>query len=215
MNTSEIINKPIVLKLNANWLPISYCTIKQALIDMNGGNMGGTPPAMALDLVFEKNADGEWDFSNPVYMNPVKWDDWVKLEIRDYDIALHSAKLVTRAPTVIIAPNFSKMPVRTPRPTKDAIRKRDGGICQYTGEKVSWNDSDIDHVLPVSRGGKNTFANMVLCKKDVNRMKGNQLNHEVGLKLIRKPVEPMRVPVSAALTEVRHPTWAPFIINNK
>jgi 5-methylcytosine-specific restriction endonuclease McrA len=213
MNASEIINKPIVLKLNANWLPIGHCTVKQALTDMNGGAYGGTPPAMALDLAYEKDENGDWDFANPSYMNPVKWEDWVNLATREFDFVLHSARLMIRVPTVIISPNFAKMPVRTPKPTKDAIRKRDGGICQYTGEKVTWADSDIDHVLPQSKGGKNTFGNMVLCKKDINRMKGDRYNHEIGLKLIRKPVEPARLPVSAAITEVRHPSWAPFLIH--
>jgi 5-methylcytosine-specific restriction endonuclease McrA len=208
---NDIINKPIVLKLNASWMVLGPCTVKQAIIDMTGGS-DGKPAALAIDFEYQRGPDGEWDYLNPVYMNPVSWETWASLPIREYDIELHSSKLTVRAPTVIIASNYNKIPLRTPRVTKDAIYKRDGLVCQYTGKSFPRKDLDIDHIIPVSRGGKNTFSNMVVSSIPVNRKKGNLFNHEAGLKLIRVPKEPSPIPVVATIDEIKHPAWRPFVL---
>jgi 5-methylcytosine-specific restriction endonuclease McrA len=211
----SVINKCITLKLNSSWMPIGMTSVMQAIRDMCGGDDPNSPPALALDIEYGKNEAGEWDFENPTYMNPVKWDEWVKLEVREYDTVVTSTNQRIRVPTVLIAPNFNRMPMKKMRPTKGAIWQRDGGVCQYTGEKVGRNTADIDHVVPVSKGGKNVFQNMVLCSKKINRMKGNKMNHEVGLKLIRDPKEPAPIPVSATIQEVKHHTWKHFLLKEK
>jgi hypothetical protein len=205
---SDITNKLIVLKLNASWLPVGYTTIKNAIVDLTGE----TKTALALDIGYSMGENGEWDFQNPTYMNPVKWEDWIKLEVRSYDLSIRSAKLSIRAPLILIAPNFNKMPMKSPRPTKDAIMKRDGNTCQYSGKKLSRKELNIDHIIPVSRGGKNTFENMVASEIGINRAKADKLPHEAGLKLIRTPPTPKSVPISTTMTELRHPTWGPFLV---
>jgi hypothetical protein len=42
-----------------------------------------------------------------------------------------------RTPTVIIAVNYAKVPLRRPRFGARGIWERDGGVCQYTGRKLS------------------------------------------------------------------------------
>jgi 5-methylcytosine-specific restriction endonuclease McrA len=207
----SVINKCIVLQLNSSWIPIATKSVQQAIKDMCSGT-AEHPPALALDIEYQKNDDGEWDFENPVYMNPVKWADWINLPVMEYHMGIHTVSREIRVPTIIIAPNFNKVPVRKARPTKSAIWERDGGHCQYTGEKVGRNTADIDHIVPVSKGGANTFSNLVLCKKDINRMKGNKYNHEVGLKLIRQPKEPLPQFISSTIKDAKHHTWKHFLI---
>ena len=178
---------------------------------MNGGINGTSSPALALDLEFEVGPNGEIDWNNYSYINPVPWDKWIELPIREHDIVLHTGTRSFRAPRIIIQPNYSKMPTVVPRPTKDAIRKRDGGICQYTGEPVSWNEGNIDHVIPRDLGGKSTFENMVWSKKEVNSKKGNKTNAQAGIRLIRKPVAPKVIPRSATITVAEHPSWQKFL----
>jgi 5-methylcytosine-specific restriction endonuclease McrA len=214
--TNDIVNKAIVLKLNASWLPVRFSTIKDAIIDLTGGeSSGGHPKALALDIDYAKKEDGEWDFENPLYMNPVGWEIWKTLPIRPFDIILHTAKLEIRAPLVVIAANYNKVPYRKPRATKAAIMERDGMICQYTGRKLSRKELNVDHIIPVSRGGKNTFSNMVACDIKINLDKADRTPKEAGLELIRIPKEPPSTPVSTTLKEIRHPTWAPFLISKK
>ena len=206
----SIINQP-VLCLNRCWQVLDTKTVKEAFISMLGGDGGKNPPAMGLDLVFSAGEDGNIDWNHPDVANPVSWDDWINLPIRDYDLVVRTGNREIRAPRVIIQPNYGKMPVVTPRPTKEAIRRRDGGICQYTGKPLSNREGNIDHVIPRDKGGKNTFENMVYCHKDVNSMKGNKFNHEAGLTLIRKPVAPKSIPRSSTITIAHHPSWVYFM----
>ena len=71
--------------------------------------------------------------------------------------------------------NYSKMPVRMfkGKPTRDALWKRDKGICQYSGVEVTREEANIDHVLPRSKGGKDSWTNMVVSSKAINTKKGN------------------------------------------
>ena len=210
----NVLNQP-VLCLNSLWLPLAPKTVKEAIVAMMGGAGGHNPPAFGLDQEFEVDADGNINWGNMIYASPVKWDEWVNLPVREdqNDEAIRTAGgRVIRAPRVIVQPNFSRMPVISPKPTKDAILKRDGGVCQYTGRKLTRGQGNIDHVIPRHHGGKNTFENMVWCDKDLNSKKGNRRNEEIGLKLIRRPKAPSSIPLSATITEARHPAWQPFIM---
>lgn len=210
----SVIHKAIVLSLNGLWMPIGFKTVKQAVKDMCGGDKGTEPPALALDIEYNLGPDGKPDFDSPAYMNPVGWADWVKLPVRPFDLTISSVKFTCRAPTVLIAQNFKKMPIKRFRPTKDAIRLRDGDVCQYSGKKISKNQGNIDHVIPVAHGGRDTFENMVWCDKKLNSAKGDKFNHEIGYKLIRKPQEPKPVPVSATIGSARHFDWKHFLVKN-
>ena len=42
------------------------------------------------------------------------------------------------------------------------------GICHYCGGKFAAADLTMDHVLPISRGGKSTRGNIVPCCKQCN-----------------------------------------------
>jgi 5-methylcytosine-specific restriction endonuclease McrA len=211
---SDLMNKTICLKMNANWFPIGWTTIRDAIIDLTGGR-DGKPPSLAIDIEYVQLENGEWDYDHPVYMNPVKWEDWILLKVRECDAAVHSAHRVIRAPTVLIASNYRDIPKRMLKATKEAIRRRDGNQCQYSGKILARKDLDIDHIIPQSLGGKSTFSNMVVCDRNVNRMKGNRRNHEIGLKLIKTPIEPMPIPVSVHVNEIKHPSWKLFLLNPK
>jgi 5-methylcytosine-specific restriction endonuclease McrA len=206
----NVINQP-VLCLNGVWQALGTKTVKEALIAMLGGEKGNSPAAMAIDMVFPIDADGNVDWNSPEYTQPVGWDEWRKLPVREYDLAIHTSNMEIRAPRVIIQPNYSKMPIVQPRPTKEAIRKRDGGICQYTGEVLTWKEGNIDHVTPRSQGGRNTFENMVWCHKDINSKKADKTPKQAGLALIRKPFAPKSLPISSTINVAHHPSWVHFL----
>ena len=208
---NDITNKMIVLKLNALWQPVGYSSVAKAIVDLAGGQS-----AKALDLEYEIGEDGE-PLGEPVSMNPVGWEDWINLPVRPYDFAVHYANgsKVMRVPTVLVAVNFSKMPIKkfNGKPSKDSIWARDGGICQYTGKPLKKGEGNIDHVVPKDRGGRDTWENMVLADKKINSEKGNKLNNEIGLKLIREPKAPKSMPLSAMIRTIRHRDWRYFLTN--
>ena len=206
---NNIMNKPVVLQLNAAWQPINQKTIADAIIAMT--SEGSTPPALALDIEYERGENGEYDFNQPTYINAVGWSDWVNLPVREYDFSVHTVNHEFRAPTVLIAPAFHKMPTLKPKLTNQSIYERDGGRCQYTGKVISKSEGNIDHYIARSKGGKNAWENMVWCDSKLNSKKGNRTAEEVGLKLIRQPRAPEPRPVSDSFKVPRHPTWIPFI----
>lgn len=206
---TNILDHQICLVLNRSWQPIGHRSVRQAVVSLCSEN-NGEKPAMAMDMVTSTDENGDQVL---VYANPVDWETWCTLPIREGDLFITTAHARIRAPLVIIARNFDRMPMKKPRLSSGAIWARDGGQCQYTGDKVTRATGNIDHVVPRDRGGRDTFENMVVARKDINTVKSNRLNSEVGLKLLRKPKAPPAVPVSVTLTEVKHPAWKPFLIS--
>lgn len=66
---------------------------------------------------------------------------------------------------------------------------RDNYTCQYCGT-TDLKNPDLEHVVPKSRGGKNTFENCVTACRPCNRKKADKLPSEVGMFLLKKPVQP-------------------------
>ena len=53
--------------------------------------------------------------------------------------------------------------IMTHKPSREMIYKRDEHTCQYCGAK---NKLTIDHVIPKSKGGRDTWENLVVaCSK--------------------------------------------------
>lgn len=202
----NILEKNLTLVLNANWIPIGHISVKKALISMCS-EQNGEKAAMGMDMITENDENG-----NPILISsvPVEWKDWLKLEIRDTDLYVNSAHQKVRVPTVIIC-GFADVPRKKPRLSKAAIMKRDGNQCQYTGEVLSPAFLNIDHVIPLDRGGKNTWENMATSRKDINFKKGNKLNSEAGLKLIRQPKAPVAMPIIIKPEEAAHQSWLHFL----
>ena len=128
---------------------------------------------------------------------PTKWTDWIALPVRNCDRAVNTPRGQVRVPTVIIAVNYARVPLRRPRFNARGIWDRDGGVCQYTGRKLGRHEGNIDHVVPRSRGGKTSWHNCVLAHREINSRKADRLPHEVGLRLRKSPAAPRALPVSA------------------
>lgn len=206
-----IIDKLIVLKLNKAWQTVGHSTVGRAIVDLAAGQA-----AMALDIVYNVNDEGD-PIGDPISMNPVSWDEWIELPVRSYDFCVHYANgnKTMRVPTVLIAKNFNRMPVKRfkGKPSKDGIWYRDNGVDQYTGKKLKRDEATIDHVEPKSKGGKDTWENLVVTHKKINSDKGNKSNSEAGLTLIRKPIAPNPIPISSLIREAKHRDWRPFLQN--
>ena len=83
---NDILNKSTVLVLNRHWQAIHVKTPAEAFC------MIATGAATALDV----QADD--------YITPVRWDEWLKLPVREHDNAVNTPRGPVRVPTVIVAP---------------------------------------------------------------------------------------------------------------
>ncbi|MDB6124483.1 MAG: endonuclease [Pedosphaera sp.] len=178
---SNKLNKASVLVLNRNWQAINIRTPADAICQM------ATGVATGLEIEGEDQ------------IRPVSWAEWLTLPVREQDEAIQAVRGAIRMPTVIVLANFAKVPKKRPKFGAKAIRDRDGNRCQYTGRVLKPEEGSIDHILPVSRGGKDAWENCVWACKAINSRKGNRLPDEAGLKLLTLPKAPKELPVTALL----------------
>ena len=191
---SDILNKPTVLVLNRNWQAIHVKTPAEAFCMIVSG------AALALDVQGDD------------CILPVTWDEWMKLPVREQDDAINTPRGRVRVPTVIVAANYARVPMRRLRLNRRNLWARDGGVCQYSGRKLAPHEGNIDHVIPRSRGGATSWDNCVLAHKEVNSRKADRLPHEAGLRLRKQPVAP-RVMPTTQLIRNQHgiPDWQRFL----
>lgn len=56
---------------------------------------------------------------------------------------------------------------------REQILEDDGNYCAYCGRKLSHSNLTMDHIIPLSKGGRSRKSNLVLCCKPCNQKKGN------------------------------------------
>ena len=71
---------------------------------------------------------------------------------------------------------------------KRVVLLRDGYQCSYCGIKSM--NLTVDHIIPKSRGGKDTYENTVAACKPCNRIKDDRLLHETSFRLTKTPYAP-------------------------
>ena len=65
---------------------------------------------------------------------------------------------------------------------RQAIIDRDGLVCRLCGDDVpAVADVDIDHIVPVTRGGSDHPSNLQVTHASCNRRKGNRLQEELDI----------------------------------
>lgn len=182
---SDILHKSTVLVLNRHWQAIHVRTPAEAFCQMI------TNAATGLEIEGES------------CIRPVTWDEWLTLPIRPQDEAVHTVRGPIRVPTVIVAVNYARVPKKRPKLCARSIRERDGNRCQYTGRLLRPDEGNLDHVVPRSRGGADSWENLVWSAKDVNQRKADRLPHEAGLRLLSVPRAPKELPVTALIRNDR------------
>ena len=140
-----------------------------------------------------------------------------KAEILEVDgrRAFRSQRAVIPVPLVIRLVRFVHVPRRFRRQvTNTFLFARDNYSCQYCGRHRSELRGrqflTRDHILPLSRGGENTWFNVVTSCSPCNNRKGNRLPEEAGMSLRTDPGEPNHVHLVWAVRRVT-PIQAKYI----
>ena len=132
------------------------------------------------------------------YLNMIHWQRAVRLYfqgkcevVKSSDQALRSGDgtVVMNRPLVIRLIKFIRMVYKNRVPySKRNVFTRDGFKCMYCGTKQK--KLTIDHVKPISRGGKTSFDNCVAACRPCNNYKGSRTPSEAGMYLIKQPNSP-------------------------
>ncbi len=120
-----------------------------------------------------------------------------KAEILEVDPgrAFRSPRAEFPFPTVIRLVRFIHVPHRFRRQvTNTFLFARDEYTCQYCGRHRGQLKGrqflTRDHILPLSRGGDNSWQNLVASCSPCNNRKGDRLPVEAGMRLLTEPREP-------------------------
>ena len=164
------------------------------------------------------NADG-----NPVSLMPlstITWEDAIKYMVLDKaDVILwhdnwvvHSANWETQVPSVMILREYMKPKVSI-RFSRSNVYLRDNGECQYCGISIERKESTLDHVQPVSKGGKSVWENCTTACGPCNARKSDATK---GWKPKIKPYKPdfyelVNKRKRQGFTNVRFQEWLQFI----
>ena len=122
---------------------------------------------------------------------------------------IRSEKESLAVPTVIRLRSYVHLPrAGSRRLSRRAILARDGFRCQYCG---STRRLTIDHVVPRSRGGLDSWDNVVTSCAPCNVRKGACLPSEVGMSPSRNPRPPMPGDFVLASNRVVPEAWLPYL----
>lgn len=193
-NPSKL-NSP-VLVLNAAWQPITVSSVKNSIIKVYND--------MALFL--DARTYTVHDF-----------DSWVDYSLNVEDAKITSANgLQIAVPEIMVLKDFTLFPKRKVKLTRRNLLIRDNFTCQYSGKVLNPSDATIDHIIPQSKGGDNSWENMVICSVEINTKKADRTPEEANLSLLKKPTQPKWSPLyskfaRAVLSKSAPKSWMLFI----
>lgn len=128
------------------------------------------------------------------------YDDWI----------VRSPSWESRVPAVIMLKEMTKRR-RNPRFSKSNIYLRDLYTCQYCTTKFERKFLTLDHVIPISKGGKTNWENIVAACGPCNQRKGNSLTPRPA----KEPIRPTYFELVARRKElefdIKHPAWNDYL----
>jgi len=128
----------------------------------------------------------------------------------------HNSKFVYAdfpLPTVIRLRHYVRIPYKDIPLTRRNLLQRDNHTCQYCN--FAGDGLTLDHVIPRSRGGGDTWENMVTACVRCNVKKGNRTPREADMPLLshpRKPHSSLYFEVTRQIRSGVHQEWKKYVI---
>jgi 5-methylcytosine-specific restriction endonuclease McrA len=126
----------------------------------------------------------------------------------DYDNPVYGSSGAYERPSVILLTRYVRIPSSRLIPvSRRGVLRRDNQRCAYCGGSAN----TIDHVLPRSRGGQDSWENLVACCLRCNNVKGNRTPGEMGWNLRIRPRAPHGTSWLVRGVERSLPQWEEFL----
>jgi len=126
----------------------------------------------------------------------------------DEDDPVRSASAEWARPSVIILRTYVRIPGGRRVPvSRRGVLRRDGHRCAYCAASAS----TVDHVIPRSRGGADSWENLVACCLRCNNIKSDRTPTEMGWRLRAQPRAPHGSSWMVRGVERAEPDWADFL----
>jgi len=152
--------------------------------------MGGTHYSFCSECLLGMTADEFWEsfFISLGYSYPPKLEKWAQ-KAWDKGITFDDARYPKSNPSISSPQKkLSKKPYKTrlerqkiTNALRYKIMRRDGFQCILCGATGKESQLQVDHIVPISKGGKTKIENLrTLCKK-CNSGKGNKSDNDKSL----------------------------------
>jgi 5-methylcytosine-specific restriction endonuclease McrA len=150
----------------------------------------------------------------------ISWQDAVTLLYLDkvdvleaYDEIVASPSLTIRMPAVVRLKKPVGSVKRGVKFSRINVLTRDGFRCQYCGAKKRMSELNYDHVVPRAQGGKTVWENIVTACYDCNDAKRDRTPEQAGMRLLKRPVKPRTLPLTALPVDLRNApqAWASYV----
>lgn len=122
---------------------------------------------------------------------------------------MRSARAEHKFPSIIRLYSYVRVPYRRVSLSRANLFRRDGFQCGYCGSR---NQLTIDHVVPRSQGGRDTWDNLVTACQPCNTSKGNRTPEQAGMEMRRRPFRPSYIMYLADFTGKVEDTWRPYLM---
>lgn len=140
------------------------------------------------------------------------FENWCDLPVGIEAEVIHTPARAIQIPRVIQLIHYDRVPRRGVRFTRRNVFYRDRSRCQYCGRGFMQRELNLDHVVPLSKGGKSTWDNVVTACVACNSRKGSRTPIEAGMSLVRRPFKPAGHPVlRAGWLGACHEEWRTFL----
>lgn len=114
-------------------------------------------------------------------------------------IPLSAATTTISIPTVLVLNRYVNVPRFGAKWGKRRVKVRDGYACIFCGitvgdkqggTELTKKDFTVDHIVPKSRGGKDTWTNTACACLRCNHRKADKEPHEAGMRMLWEPKTP-------------------------
>lgn len=127
--------------------------------------------------------------------------DWVR-----------TVRIDLAVPRIIRLIGYDKLPAQGVKLNRRNLFARDRNHCQYCGNLFPSSELSIDHVVPRSQGGPDTWENLVCACVRCNSRKGGRTPQQARMRLIATPKRPRRNPlISLRLGHDKYHSWKAFL----
>ncbi len=111
-------------------------------------------------------------------------------------------------PSIVRLRAYVRVPYKRVMISRKNILRRDRFRCQYCECRENLT---VDHVVPRSKSGRDTWENLVTACTPCNNKKGDRTPDEAVMPLIRQPYRPSHVMFIRDYIGILHEAWKPYL----
>ncbi len=142
-----------------------------------------------------------------------------KVEVLEvYDREIHGISLSIKLPAVMRLLKLVKLKDshRAVKFSRINIFTRDAYTCQYCSHRFRTEELTFDHVVPIAKGGKKAWENIVTACWRCNNRKSGRTPEEAGMRLKKRPLKPRWSPVITITIGIRNTpeSWRDYLYWN-